>query len=114
MRRLQERLEATIRRAALAEDESDERILALTAIQGLTEILLILLQLVWRRQHPEAADPLPEADDPPPKHTYTKHKDTDDDFHSDDEPASSLREQRVRSSRRMRPRCTGASPTLRR
>ena len=42
MRRLQERLEATIRRAALAEDESDERILALTAIQGLTEILLIL------------------------------------------------------------------------
>ena len=86
MRRLQERLEATIRRAALAEDESDERILALTAIQGLTEILLILLQLVWRRQHPEAADPLPEADDPPPKHADTKHKDTDDDIHSDDEP----------------------------
>ena len=85
MRRLQERLEATIRRAALAEDESDERILALTAIQGLTEILLILLQLVWRCQRPEAADPLPEADDPPPKHTSTKTPDTNDD-NSDDEP----------------------------
>ena len=37
-----ERLEATIRRAQLAEDELGERMEALTAIQGLTEILLIL------------------------------------------------------------------------
>ena len=38
-----ERLEATIRRAQLAEDELDERMEALTAIQGLTEILRLLI-----------------------------------------------------------------------
>ena len=29
---------------------------------------------------------IPDPQDEAPKHTYTKHKGADDDFHSDDEP----------------------------